>query len=84
MLYAKGNHRPAGASVPNGTPCTQPGCAGRIQTGYCDVCGSPAGARSSSPVDDDAALSTLTRGSTTLQSMALGESQVTYLAASIG
>ena len=24
--------------------CTQPGCTGTIQDGYCDVCGSPAGA----------------------------------------
>src|SRR4051812_12102539 len=26
------------------TACTQPGCTGRIVDGYCDVCGSPAGA----------------------------------------
>jgi hypothetical protein len=26
------------------TACTQPGCAGTIVDGYCDVCGSPAGA----------------------------------------
>jgi hypothetical protein len=26
------------------TACRQPGCAGRIVDGYCDVCGSPAGA----------------------------------------
>ncbi|MBL8931321.1 MAG: protein kinase [Kineosporiaceae bacterium] len=31
-------------AVPNGTRCTQPGCTGTIQDGYCDVCGSPAGA----------------------------------------
>jgi len=32
------------AAVPNGTPCTQLGCSGTIQDGYCDVCGTPAGA----------------------------------------
>ena len=26
------------------TSCTQPGCTGTILDGYCDVCGSPAGA----------------------------------------
>src|SRR5512133_332077 len=26
------------------TACRQPGCTGRIVDGYCDVCGSPAGA----------------------------------------
>ena len=26
------------------TACTQPGCTGTIVDGYCDVCGSPAGA----------------------------------------
>lgn len=68
--------RPASAAtstVPNGTPCTQPGCRGRINTGYCDYCGAPAGAPAmSTPMDDSAALSTVTRGSMTLQSMALG------------
>ena len=23
------------------TPCTQPGCTGKIEDGYCDVCGLP-------------------------------------------
>ncbi len=32
----------AGPSVPNGTPCRQPGCAGHYLDGYCDVCGSSA------------------------------------------
>jgi serine/threonine-protein kinase PknG len=27
-----------------GAPCTQPGCNGHIEDGYCDVCGTPAGA----------------------------------------
>jgi serine/threonine-protein kinase PknG len=29
--------------------CTQPGCTGSIQDGYCDVCGSPASAAATSP-----------------------------------
>ena len=29
-------------AVPNGTPCTQPGCQGHILDGYCDVCGTAA------------------------------------------
>ena len=31
-------------TVPNGAACTQPGCGGTIQDGYCDICGTPAGA----------------------------------------
>jgi serine/threonine-protein kinase PknG len=34
----------------SGQPCTQPGCPGSIQDGYCDVCGAPAGARARLPV----------------------------------
>ncbi|MEI2733122.1 MAG: tetratricopeptide repeat protein [Dermatophilaceae bacterium] len=30
------------SSVPDGTPCEQPGCDGHIQDGYCDVCGAAA------------------------------------------
>ena len=30
------------SSVPNGTPCAQPGCPGHILDGYCDVCGTAA------------------------------------------
>ncbi|THI97100.1 hypothetical protein E7Z54_15115, partial [Nocardioides sp.] len=34
---------PVGRVMPsNGDPCEQPGCAGRILDGYCDVCGTPA------------------------------------------
>ncbi|HYG93056.1 MAG TPA: tetratricopeptide repeat protein [Nocardioides sp.] len=35
---------PAAQAVPNGTPCAQPGCGGKILDGYCDVCGTPADA----------------------------------------
>jgi serine/threonine-protein kinase PknG len=30
------------SSVPDGTPCEQPGCNGKILDGYCDVCGTSA------------------------------------------
>lgn len=66
---------PTGSSD-NGTPCSQPGCPGRIQTGYCDYCGAPAGSSAYTPADDSADLSTRTRGSMTLQSMALGSRRV--------
>jgi hypothetical protein len=42
--------RPGSASLPEpknaglNTACTQPGCTGTIVDGYCDLCGSPAGA----------------------------------------
>ena len=26
-------------TIPNGTPCGRPGCAGQILDGYCDTCG---------------------------------------------
>ena len=62
-----------------GTPCTQPGCTGTIVDGYCDVCGSPAGTPAiqfggddQAPLSAAAAVSTSTRGSSRLQSTALG------------
>jgi hypothetical protein len=33
------------------TACTQPGCTGKMADGYCDVCGSPAGAAAFIPVE---------------------------------
>ncbi len=29
-------------AIPEGEPCQQPGCPGKIDAGYCDVCGTPA------------------------------------------
>jgi len=62
---------PMSGSVPDGTPCRQPGCGGTIVDGYCDVCGSPADAPSpsTSPVQDEA---TVASGSFRLESAALG------------
>ena len=68
------------SSVPDGTPCRQPGCAGHVLDGYCDVCGAsgesfepltvataPAGVASSP--------STMSRASNRLASTALGSAR---------
>ncbi|MDQ2781633.1 MAG: serine/threonine-protein kinase PknG [Actinomycetota bacterium] len=68
------------SSIPDGTPCNQPGCQGHIVDGYCDQCGAsgesteplsaatvPAGV-SSSP-------STMSRASNRLTSTALGSAR---------
>jgi serine/threonine-protein kinase PknG len=67
----------------SGVRCTQPGCTGTIVDGYCDVCGSPAEAAASNPAAEDqaplsagGAVSTITRGSSRLQSTALGSQRV--------
>ncbi len=66
----------------SGARCTQPGCTGTIIDGYCDVCGSPAEAASHPAAEDQAplsaggAVSTITRGSSRLQSTALGSQRV--------
>ncbi|HZY00195.1 MAG TPA: tetratricopeptide repeat protein [Dermatophilaceae bacterium] len=60
--------------------CTQPGCTGTIQDGYCDVCGSPEG---SAPAPDLSAAtagvggttSTVSRASNRLASTALGSAR---------
>jgi serine/threonine-protein kinase PknG len=55
----------------SGQPCRQPGCTGTIQDGYCDVCGTPAGAAvatgSSSPAAVPAAVDTGGAGPTRSQ-----------------
>jgi serine/threonine-protein kinase PknG len=66
----------------SGERCTQPGCTGTIVDGYCDVCGSPAEAASHPAAQDQAplsaggAVSTITGGSSRLQSTALGSQRV--------
>lgn len=37
------------AAAVDGTPCTQPGCTGKILDGYCDVCGSPPASVATAP-----------------------------------
>ncbi len=62
------------------TACSQPGCTGTILDGYCDVCGSPAGA---TPEPADQALpagaagtsSTVSRASNRLASAPLGSAR---------
>ncbi|MGN6752810.1 MAG: tetratricopeptide repeat protein [Intrasporangium sp.] len=66
-------------TVPDGTPCDQPGCPGHIDDGYCDVCGTPATQAGQVQLADEAGtpagtgpeLSTRT-GSSNLASTALG------------
>jgi serine/threonine-protein kinase PknG len=66
----------------SGVRCTQPGCTGTIVDGYCDVCGTPAGAASEPAAEDQAPLSAggaasaITHGSSRLQSTALGSQRV--------
>ncbi len=66
----------------SGARCTQPGCTGTIVDGYCDVCGTPAGpasepaAEDQSPISTGGAVSAVTRGSSRLQSTALGSQRV--------
>ncbi len=37
-----GGMAPGRATAADGSPCGQPGCIGRIDAGYCNVCGTPA------------------------------------------
>jgi serine/threonine-protein kinase PknG len=66
----------------SGARCTQPGCTGTIVDGYCDVCGTPAApasepaAEDQSPISTGSAVSAVTRGSSRLQSTALGSQRV--------
>ncbi len=61
--------------------CTQPGCTGTIQDGYCDVCGSPEGS-AATPAQSAATApgiagtaSTVSRASNRLASTALGSAR---------
>ena len=67
---------PAVSSVPNGTPCTQPGCAGHILDGYCDVCGTAADDGSTGSAADPSPMGT-TRSvaSNRLSSTAIGSAR---------
>jgi serine/threonine-protein kinase PknG len=74
--------QPAPTADSSGARCTQPGCTGTIVDGYCDVCGNPAGpagepaAEDQSPISTGGAVSAVTRGSSRLQSTALGSQRV--------
>ena len=61
--------------------CRQPRCSGAIADGYCDVCGTPAAGPGSSSAADapdsgPSGLSTRTRGSSRLDSTALGSARL--------
>ncbi|MDR1236850.1 MAG: protein kinase, partial [Propionibacteriaceae bacterium] len=62
-------------------PCDQPGCPGKIIDGYCDVCGSPAGTTASS-VQAPGSLTTLTKASASLRSIAFGSHRATSFSGS--
>ena len=64
------------AKVPTGR-CRMPGCTGSIIDGYCDVCGSPAGATqaSSAPRSPSTGSTSVTRASNLLSSTALGSAR---------
>jgi serine/threonine-protein kinase PknG len=61
--------------------CTQPGCTGTIQDGYCDVCGSPEGSAATPDLSAATAAgvggtaSTVSRASNRLASTALGSAR---------
>jgi serine/threonine-protein kinase PknG len=66
--------------------CTQPGCTGTIQDGYCDVCGSPEGSAAApsgsvsagtAPAGIGGSASTVSRASNRLASTALGSARRT-------
>ncbi|PWN00926.1 serine/threonine protein kinase [Nocardioides silvaticus] len=62
------------AAVPNGTPCRQPGCSGKILDGYCDICGTaadaPVVAQEAEPVSHGGA--SVATSSARVQSAAIG------------
>jgi len=68
------------SSVPDGTPCHQPGCAGHVLDGYCDVCGAsgesfePLSA-ATAPAGVASSPSTMSRASNRLASTALGSAR---------
>ncbi|WP_295697644.1 serine/threonine-protein kinase [Lapillicoccus sp.] len=62
------------SSVPNGSPCTQPGCQGHVLDGFCDVCGTSAESPApiAGPAGLDSSPSMMSRASNRLASTALG------------
>ena len=55
--------------------CTQPGCTGQIEDGYCNVCGAPAGAPSSTNAPVSRSGSTRTSSSSRLSSAPIGSAR---------
>ncbi|MGB8386243.1 MAG: tetratricopeptide repeat protein, partial [Dermatophilaceae bacterium] len=64
------------SSVPNGTPCAQPGCTGHILDGYCDVCGTSAESDVSAATSPlGATASSASRASHRLSATAIGSAR---------
>ncbi len=68
------------SDVTSGPPCTQPGCAGHLLDGYCDVCGSPAATAPSAGVPAgvagaDSAPTSVSRASDRLASIQMGSAR---------
>ncbi len=73
----------AGPTAADGTPCAQPGCAGKILDGYCDICGTAADSKPvvetwDGPLND---LSVATSASK-VQSTAFGSARATHATSS--
>lgn len=73
--------QPAPAKLATGQ-CRMPACTGSIIDGYCDVCGSPAGATqaSSAPRSPSTAHTSVTKASSMLSSTAIGTARAGALA----
>ena len=66
------------SSVPDGTPCAQPGCKGKILDGYCDTCGASGDSEpleAMGPAGVSSSPSTMSRASNRLASTALGSAR---------
>ena len=66
------------SSIPNGAPCTQPGCKGHILDGYCDTCGASGDSaphEAAGPAGVSSSPSTMSRASNRLASTALGSAR---------
>ncbi len=73
IASAGAGERSTGGTVPDGTPCRQPGCAGSILTGYCDVCGAPADAAETDPVSSGTG--SVATSASRVQSAAIGSAR---------
>ncbi|WP_205473133.1 serine/threonine-protein kinase [Nocardioides sp. SYSU D00038] len=75
---AAGAAAPRTSTAANGTPCAQPGCSGTILDGYCDVCGSPAGAPTAAVAEADpvtGGTASVATSASRIQSAAIGSAR---------
>ncbi|MDO5286775.1 MAG: tetratricopeptide repeat protein [Actinomycetia bacterium] len=73
-LSSRGIPQAPPAQVATGA-CGMPGCSGRVIDGYCDICGTPAGATVSAPASSSKAATSVTRASNLIGSTALGSAR---------